>query len=77
VRIFEVLRHPRQHMLFMRNSRAAMELFLFTIVFVFHMFTVTGQSKNSHQDFITLEHLTTEDPESAVNMLLNGINLNL
>ncbi len=72
-----VLRHPHQHTLFMRNSRAAMELYFLTIVFVFHMFTDTGQSKNSHQHFITMERLTTEDRESTVNMLFTGTNLNL
>ncbi len=63
--MFYILRHPRHHTLFMRNSRAAMEFDFFTIVFVFHMFTDTGQSKNSHQHFVTMERLTTE---SAVNI---------
>jgi hypothetical protein len=73
VRIFYVQRHPHQHTLFMHNSRAAIEFDFFTIVFVFHMFTDAGQSKNSRQQFIIMKRLTTEDRENAVNMLFKFV----
>ncbi len=70
--MFYELRHLCQNALIVCIFYATIKFDFLQSFFVFHMFTDIGQSKNSHQHFITMENLTTEDRKSAVNMLLTG-----